>query len=204
LTHKTIKAKELFYAIVENAWGNGEPGIWFIDKANAYSNSHYLGRLLCTNPCFEEPLPPWGVCCLGSLNLPAFIKNNDIDWDEFSKAITLAVRFLDDVIDVTPYFQQTRVGESGCTTAFKAVPPFPQEIEQRQKSERRIGVGTMGLAESLIRLGLRYGSDDSVKFIDKLYEYIAKSAYLASVALAKEKGRMFEGEEDTQNQHVRL
>ena len=179
LTHKTIKAKELWNAIVENAWGNGEPGIWFIEKANNMSNSHYLGRLLCTNPCFEEPLPAFGVCCLGSLNLPAFINGDDLaavrcasdafHWDELEKSIAVAVRFLDDVIDVTPYFHD--------------------EIEQRQKSERRIGLGTMGLAETLIRLGLRYGSDESIKFIDKLYGFIAKSAYLASVSLAKEKGR---------------
>ena len=169
LTHKTIKAKELWDAIVENAWSNGEPGIWFIDKANDMSNSHYLGRLNCTNPCFEEPLPPWGVCCLGSLNLPAFINNKDIAWEELEKAIPVAVRFLDDVIDVTPYFHS--------------------EIEQRQKSERRIGLGTMGLAEVLIRLGLRYGSDESLAVISQLYGFITKTAYLASVELAKEKGR---------------
>jgi len=169
LTHKTIKAKELWDAIVESAWTNGEPGVWFIDRANEMSNSHYLGRLLCTNPCFEEPLPDWGVCCLGSLNLPVFINNNDINWDELEKSIALAVRFLDNVIDITPYFHG--------------------EIEQRQESERRIGLGTMGLAELLIRLGFRYGSEESIKFIDKLYGFIAKSAYLASVSLAQEKGR---------------
>ena len=178
LTHQTVKARELWDAIVEHAWGNGEPGIWFIDKANAYSNSHYLGRLNCTNPCFEEPLPAFGVCCLGSLNLPAFITedliasvrcvNDAFLWDELEQAIKTAVRFLDNVIDVTPYFHD--------------------DIEQRQNSERRIGLGTMGLAEVLIRLGLRYGSDDSLEFIDKLYRFIAETAYLASVELAKEKG----------------
>lgn len=178
--------KELWNAIVEAAWTNGEPGVWFIDKANVMSNSHYLLRLNCTNPCFEEPLPSFGVCCLGSLNLPAFINNpltpvisgdgDELNWDELSAAIAVAVRFLDDVIDVTPYFQQTRL----------AVPPFPHEIEQRQKDERRIGLGTMGLAETLIRLGLRCPEpakdhNDSLEFIDKLYSFIAKSAYLASV-----------------------
>ena len=169
LTHKTIKAKELWNAIVEAAWTNGEPGVWFIDSANQMSNSHYLGRLNCTNPCFEEPLPAFGVCCLGSLNLPAFIKNNVIAWEELDKAIHVAVRFLDDAIDVTPYFHS--------------------EIEKRQKDERRIGLGTMGLAEALIRLGLRYGSEASLAFIDKLYSFIANTAYLASVELAQEKGR---------------
>jgi ribonucleoside-diphosphate reductase alpha chain len=169
IQNKTIKAKELWDAIVFSAWTNGEPGIWFIDSANKMSNSHYLFRLNCTNPCFEEPLPPWGVCCLGSLNLPAFIKGNDIAWEEFSKAIKTAVRFLDNVISVTPYFNN--------------------EIEQRQTNERRIGLGTMGLAETLIRLGLRYGSDESLAVISQLYGFIAQTAYLASVELAQEKGR---------------
>ena len=179
VTHKTIKAKELWNTIVESAWANGEPGVWFIDSANNMSNSHYLGRLKCTNPCFEEPLPDFGVCCLGSLNLPAFIKedliasvrcvNDAFLWEELENAIKTAVRFLDNVIDITPYFHD--------------------DIEQRQKNERRIGLGTMGLAEALIRLGLRYGSDDSLEFILKLYGFIAKTAYLASVELAKEKGR---------------
>jgi ribonucleoside-diphosphate reductase alpha chain len=169
IQHKTVKAKELWNAIVENAWGNGEPGIWFSDKANAKSNSHYLGKLTCTNPCFEEPLPSFGVCCLGSLNLPVFIKGDELTWAELEKAIAVAVRFLDDVIEVTPYFHG--------------------DIEHLQKSERRIGLGTMGLSELLIRLGLRYGSEESLIFINKLYGFIAKTAYLASVELAKEKGR---------------
>jgi ribonucleoside-diphosphate reductase alpha chain len=103
------------------------------------------------------------------LNLPAFITGNDITWEELEQAIPVAVRFLDDVIDMTPYFHN--------------------DIEQRQKSERRIGLGTMGLAEVLIRLGLRYGSDESLAVISQLYGFIAKTAYLASVSLAKEKGR---------------
>jgi ribonucleoside-diphosphate reductase alpha chain len=169
ITHKIIKARELWDAIVEAAWTNGEPGVWFQDLANVMSNSHYLGRLTCTNPCFEEPLPSFGVCCLGSLNLPVFIKGDELNWDELEKSIAVAVRFLDDVIDVTPYFHG--------------------DIEQRQKSERRIGLGTMGLSELLIRLGLRYGSDESLAFIDQLYGFIAQTAYLTSVSLAQEKGR---------------
>lgn len=170
LTHKTIKAKELWNAIVESAWGNGEPGIWFIDKTNQMSNSYYLGRLRCTNPCFEEPLPDFGVCCLGSLNLPKFITpdGNTLVWDELNDAIAIAVRFLDDVIDVTPHLDNRSM--------------------LLQKAERRIGLGTMGLAETLIRLKLRYGSKDSLVFTNKLYAFITSSAYTASAALAEEKG----------------
>jgi len=132
----------------------------------------------------------FSTCCLGSLNLPTFIKGDDITWDELSAAIAVAVRFLDDVIDVTPYFQQTRVEGVVSTHRTQAVPPFPHEIEQRRKSERRIGLGTMGLADLLIRLGLRYGGEESLAELDKLYSFIAKTAYLASVELAQEKGRL--------------
>ena len=168
--HKTIKARHLWDAITESAWVNGEPGVWFVDKANEMSNSYYLERLRCTNPCFEEPLPDWGVCCLGSLNLPQFITpdRNTMMWKELNDAISVSVRFLDDVIEVTPYIED--------------------EIAHKQKSQRRIGLGTMGLAETLIRLGLRYGSTASLKFIDKLYGFIATSAYTVSAMLAQEKG----------------
>jgi len=168
--YTVIRARELWDAIVESAWTNGEPGIWFIDRANEMSNSYYIGRLRCTNPCFEEPLPDWGVCCLGSLNLPKFITpdSKTVVWDELSEAVNTAVRFLDDVIDVTPYLDN--------------------ESMLVQASERRIGLGTLGLAELLIRLKLRYGSKDSLVFIDKLYSFIAHHAYRASSLLAQEKG----------------
>ncbi|RMG89311.1 MAG: ribonucleoside-diphosphate reductase, adenosylcobalamin-dependent, partial [Chloroflexi bacterium] len=117
-----------------------------------------------------QPLGAYSVCNLGAINLARFYDadKGDVAWDDLRQAVRYAVRFLDDVIDSTPYF-------------------FP-ENEAVQQGERRIGLGTMGIAELMIRLGIRYGSDESVEFIDRLYELIATETYEASIELAKEKG----------------
>lgn len=171
---KTIKARELWNAIINSAWACAEPGIWFNGRANKFSNSQYYAPLIATNPCAEEPLPAWSVCLLGAINLSKFVLNVvgedfcTISWVGLGKAVRYAIRFLDNVIDATPYI-------------------YP-EIDKKQKSERRIGLGTMGLAEVLIRMKLRYGSEESLKFIDELYKFIATTAYDESVNLAIEKG----------------
>ncbi len=120
--------------------------------------------------CAEQPLPAWGVCTLGHVNLAAFYneERGDVDWDALRVTIRMGTRFLDDIVDATPYF-------------------FDENYRNQQK-ERRIGLGTMGLGELLIRLGLRYGSSESIEFIDRLYEFICTEAYLYDVELAKEKG----------------
>lgn len=168
--HKTVKAREIWNQITESAWASAEPGMWFIDRSNKMSNSYYYesGDLICTNPCGEQPLPAWSVCNLGHINLARFVKNDKVQWDELGSSVRTAVRFLDNVIDATPYF-------------------FPQNAQQ-QKSERRVGMGTIGLAEMLIRAKVRYGSPESVEFIDKLYGFIAREAYIASSDIAQEKG----------------
>jgi ribonucleoside-diphosphate reductase alpha chain len=170
VVHKTVKARDIWNSIIESAWASAEPGIFFIERANKMSNSWYYdsGYLGCTNPCGEQPLPGFGVCNLGAINLSKFVRNGEVAWDELGKAVHYAVRFLDDVIDATPYFFE--------------------ENYQQQKNERRVGLNTMGLAEMLIRLGIRYGSDESVRFIDRLYRFIATQAYLASADIAAEKG----------------
>lgn len=170
VTHKTIRARELWDSIIESAWASAEPGLWFVDRAKAMSNSYYYpeGNLISTNPCGEQSLAQWSICNLGSLNLPTFWDGDEVNWDRLDKVVRYAVRFLDNVIDATPYF-------------------FDETVKQ-QKSERRIGLGTMGLAELLIRLKIRYGSPESLKFIDRLYKEIAMSAYLASADIATEKG----------------
>lgn len=168
--HKTVKARELWNQIIESAWASAEPGVWFVDRSNKMSNSYYYkeGDLICTNPCGEQPLPAWAVCNLGHINLSKFAHNGEVRWQELEDSITTAVRFLDNVIDATPYF-------------------FEQNSRQQQQ-ERRVGMGTIGLAEMLIKMELRYGSPEASKFIDQLYKFIAEKAYLASSDIAKEKG----------------
>lgn len=166
--YQRLRARDLFRQIVESAWASAEPGFVRLDYANAMSNSWYFAPLISTNPCGEQPLPPWGVCLLGHLNLARFVEDGKVKWEELGRAARLAVRFLDDVIDITPYFFE--------------------ENERQQKLERRVGMGTMGLGEMLIHLGIRYGSPEAVKFADELYGFIAREAYLGSVDLAREKG----------------
>jgi ribonucleoside-diphosphate reductase alpha chain len=171
---KTIKARDLWDRISNHAWSSAEPGLWFKDRANKYSNSWYYSNLICVNPCGEQSLSGDNVCDLGSINLPLFFipetENSpaDIDWEALSFVIWSGVRFLDNVIDANTYFLK--------------------QTEDQQKSERRIGLGTMGLGELLIRMKLRYGSKEAVLFVYKLYSFIAHQAYEASVDLARERG----------------
>jgi ribonucleoside-diphosphate reductase alpha chain len=170
VVHKTVRARDIWNQIIASAWASAEPGLWFVDRANKTSNSYYYdqGDLICTNPCGEQPLPQWSVCNLGHVNLARFVHQGKVQWDQLSRGVRASVRFLDNVIDATHYFFQ--------------------ENEIQQKSERRVGLGTVGLAEMLIRLGIRYGSPQSLEFLDELYSFIAREAYLASTDLAAEKG----------------
>lgn len=170
IRYKTIKARELWNAIVESAWASAEPGVWFRERSNKMSNSWYYNPLIATNPCGEQPLSKWSVCNLGALNLARFYDEaaGDVAWADLDRAVRYAVRFLDDVIDGTPYFFE--------------------ENKATQQSERRVGLGTMGVAELMIYCGVRYGSPESVAFIDKLYKAIAVAAYETSAEIAHEKG----------------
>lgn len=170
IIYKTVRAKDLWDKIIQSAWTAAEPGLFFIDRYNKMSPSAYFAPILCTNPCGEQGLPAWGVCNLGAINLAAFVdeEREIVQWQELGEVTATAVRFLDNVIDATPYFFQ--------------------ENELQQKSERRVGLNTMGLAEMMIKLKLRYGSTEGNKFIDKLYRFIVSRAYATSAQLAKEKG----------------
>jgi ribonucleoside-diphosphate reductase alpha chain len=170
IKHKTVRAREIWDNIITSAWSSAEPGMYFIDRSNHYSNSHYYADLPCTNPCGEQPLPAWGVCNLGHINLAKHVDMvaQDVDWNKLKRTVQDAVRFQDNVIDATPYF-------------------FDENYQQ-QMSERRVGMGTIGLAEMLINLKLRYGAPEAVEFIDKLYRFISITAYETSVDLAREKG----------------
>src|SRR3989344_636390 len=170
IKHKTVRAADIWDNIISSAWTSAEPGMYFIDRANYFSNSHYFAPLPCTNPCGEQPLPAWGVCNLGHVNLAKHIDkdSSEVLWYKLKATVQYAVRFQDNVIDATPYF-------------------FEQNKNQ-QMSERRVGMGTIGLAEMLIYKGLKYGSPECVEFLDKLYQFISVTAYETSIELAREKG----------------
>lgn len=170
VVYETVKARKIWHDIVQGAWQAAEPGIVFDQRHEKDSNSWYFNPLISTNPCAEQPLPAWGVCTLGHINLAAFYddQKDDVAWDRLRTTVQMGTRFLDDIVDATPYF-------------------FPQNYDNQQK-ERRIGLGTMGLGELLIRLHLRYGSPSSIAFIEKLYQFIAVEAYQYDVQLAQEKG----------------
>lgn len=167
--HRTVKAREVWNKLIDSAWASAEPGLHFLERSNDMSNSWYFAPLVATNPCGEQPLEDFGVCTLGSINLSKFVnENGSTDYGKLNEVIWYSVRMLDNVIDVNNYHFA--------------------EIETSHKNNRRIGLGTMGLGEYLIRKGIRYGSDECVEHLDELYGAIATSAYLASAMLAAEKG----------------
>lgn len=175
--YKTVKARELWKKIIASAHASAEPGVVFMERYNKMSNSYYFNKVISTNPCGEQGLPGWGVCNLGHLYLASFAKQisqddlgpvYEMDWGELRKASRTLTRFLDNVIDLTPYYFE--------------------ENEKNQKSERRVGGGTLGLGELLIKMRLKYGSEDSLAFIDKVYGTITTEMYKESANLAREKG----------------
>ncbi len=178
VNYKTIKARELWDAMIESAWSSAEPGVWFRERSNKMANSWYFNPQICTNPCGEQPLGAFSVCNLGAINLSRFYDEaaQDVAWDDLRKTVRYSTRFLDNVIDTTPYFFQ--------------------ENKDVQLSERRVGLGTMGIAELMLKLGVRYGSDESVELIDEIYKTIAVASYETSSDLAVEKSAfpMFDAE----------
>ncbi|OGY86848.1 MAG: ribonucleoside-diphosphate reductase, adenosylcobalamin-dependent [Candidatus Kerfeldbacteria bacterium RIFOXYA2_FULL_38_24] len=166
--YKTIKAKDLWNSICESAHACGEPGVVFMERMNKESNSWYFEDLVCVNPCGEQPLPTWGVCNLGAINLAAFVQAGRFNKDLFKETVHTAIRFLDNVVDSTPYF-------------FK-------ENKAVQERIRRTGLGTMGLADALIKMKIRYGSEEAIAWCEEIYQFLRDEAYQMSVQIAKEKG----------------
>jgi ribonucleoside-diphosphate reductase alpha chain len=165
---KTIRARYLWNLICEAAWRSAEPGLHFLDRSNKRSNTSYFETLIATNPCGEQPLSAWAVCNLGAMNLSAYVQKKKFNYESFAKDVQIAVRFLDDVIDDTHY--------------------FISDNERVAKEIRRQGLGIMGLADALIKMEIKYGSEESLKVIDKMFKTLRDNAYIASSDIAKEKG----------------
>jgi ribonucleoside-diphosphate reductase alpha chain len=161
-------AAELFRRIAVAAWEGGDPGILFVDRVNAANPVPQLGAIEATNPCGEVPLLPFESCNLGSINLARMLSGGEPDWERLGSTVRLAVRFLDDVIEVNRY-------------------PTP-EIERATLRTRKVGVGVMGFAEFLASLGIPYDSEAAVEMADRVGSVLAGEARAASLALARERG----------------
>ncbi len=164
----TLQAQDVWDKMIEGAWRTGEPGVFFIDEANRYNPVPHLGAYEATNPCGEQPLLAYDVCNLGSINVGYYVENGKMDWKSFAKDIHLSTRFLDNVIDANKY-------------------PLP-EIDALSKRIRRIGLGVMGFADALIRLGIVYDSPEGVEFGRKVMEFVDVEGKKASAQLAEERG----------------
>ena len=172
LVSRRLRAREVWDLIARMAWETGEPGVIFLDRINRDNPTPLLGQMEATNPCSEQPLLPYEACVLGSLNLARMVKEQDgrveVDYDKLGRRVELAVHYLDNIVDINRY-------------------PLPQ-IERLCKGNRKIGLGVMGFADLLIKLGIPYDSPEALARAEDIMRFIRDRARQASAALAEERG----------------
>jgi len=163
-----LKAKDVWNLMAKAAWESGDPGVVFIDEINKHNPAPEVGRIESTNPCGEQPLLPYESCNLGSINLSRIVENGKINWKKLAETVRNSVHFLDNVIDANKY-------------------PL-KEIEKITRANRKIGLGVMGFADMLIKLGIPYNSEEALKLAEELMRFVEEEAHKKSVETGEERG----------------